>query len=505
MMKCLILSLLAAFAALAPCAVAAAQEPTKLALEGQIKRADHQTYLEVPFDVPAGIERVTVTFDYNRDNRTVIDLGIYDPNGFRGWSGGNKRSFTIATSDATPSYMPGPITPGTWKLLLGVPNIREGSHATYSAEVTLTRANAPAPVSAFFDGPIRQGPGWYRGDFHSHTAHSDGSCDSLSGRRIPCPAFRTLEAAKRAGLDFIAVTEHNAASHHSVLRELQAYYDTMLIIPGREITTFYGHMNIFGPMAPVDFQLASPRLPQIGKLFDQVEAQGGIASINHPGMPSGEDCMGCGWVVKDIDYRRLAAVEIANGGTMRLIGSAEGRFSHIPFWEGLLNQGHRVTAIAGSDSHDPDAGVNRQFPVGKPSTVVFAEDLSQTAIFNGVRSGRVFVDLEGIAGRVVDLRASGREGEARMGGVLRLARGETGRLSIEVRGVENPTVQLVSGAGAPDLRLSERVLAQGVARFSAALPMKGRVYWVRANVRNARGDLIMVSNPIYIQQKPTSS
>jgi hypothetical protein len=117
----------------------------------------------------------------------------------------------------------------------------------------------------------------------------------------------------------------------------------------------------------------------------------------------------------------------------------------------------------------------------------------------------VFVDLEGIAGRVVDLRASGREGEARMGGVLRLARGETGRLSIEVRGVENPTVQLVSGAGAPDLRLSERELAEGVARFSAALPMKGRVYWVRANVRNARGDLIMVSNPIYIQQKPTSS
>src|SRR5262245_42883163 len=77
-------------------------------LGGTLTGEDNQTYRLVPFTVPEGTTRITVDFDYTtRDARTTIDLGVLGPEGFRGWSGGNKRSFTISASDATPSYLPG--------------------------------------------------------------------------------------------------------------------------------------------------------------------------------------------------------------------------------------------------------------------------------------------------------------------------------------------------------------------------------------------------------------
>jgi hypothetical protein len=186
-----------------------------------------------------------------------------------------------------------------------------------------------------------------------------------------------------------------------------------------------GHANVIGPTGPLPFELGSPRLPEISDLLGSIEAQGGIISINHPGMPSGEACMGCGWVAPVPDCTRVTAVEVANGGTMRLTGSVEGQFSHLPFWEALLDRGCRPTAIGGSDSHDPDAPLERQFPVGTPTTVVYARDLSQIAILDGVRSGRVFVDLAGRPGTSVDLSASAGTSMAVMGGGFRLRRMRT--------------------------------------------------------------------------------
>jgi len=91
----------------------AREKAPDLVLTGQIVGADHQTYKPVTFDVPAGVTRLTVAFDYTgKDQKTVIDLGLMDPERFRGWSGGNKRSFTVAVEDATMSYLPGPLPAG---------------------------------------------------------------------------------------------------------------------------------------------------------------------------------------------------------------------------------------------------------------------------------------------------------------------------------------------------------------------------------------------------------
>jgi hypothetical protein len=492
---------LAVLCALIFAPLAVAQTPRMIVLEGDLTRTDHETYRELPFEVPSGIERITITFTYARDQCTVIDLGLYDPNGFRGWSGGNKSSFTIASNDATPSYVAGPILPGTWRLLLGVPNVRTGATTRFRADIRLDPIGTPANSSAFWDGPLRPEAGWRRGDFHNHTGHSDGTCESLSGRRIPCPAFRTIEAAHRAGLDFVAVTDHNTASHTSAMRELQAYYDTLLLIPGREITTFHGHLNVLGPTGPLAFRIGANG-EGLDALLDGVQAQGGIASINHPGLPSGEACMGCGWTVARFDPARIAAVEIANGGAMKLTGAADGPLSSIPFWQGLLDLGLRVTAIGGSDNHDPDAPANRAFPVGRPATVVYAENLSQRALLDGVQSGRVFVDLDGVANRLVDLSLTSRRGPIVMGGIALLGSNERTNIAVRVQGMAGGRVQLLSGAGAPRLVRTEAPVTSADETLEFSLPTPGRAkWWVRADVRDASGRLVLVSNPIYIQPR----
>jgi hypothetical protein len=124
-----------------PAICRAQQSNSDLDLRGTVTYANNQTYVEVPFVVPSGVTRLTVDFSYTeRDKRTTIDLGIFDGERFRGWSGGNKSSFTISETDATPSYLPGPIRPGTWKLILGVPNIRKDVSDEYEAKIHLSHA-----------------------------------------------------------------------------------------------------------------------------------------------------------------------------------------------------------------------------------------------------------------------------------------------------------------------------------------------------------------------------
>src|SRR6185312_9510402 len=155
------------------CALAAfgqAQQPD-VVLRGDVKGSQNNTYIEAPFAVPPGTQRLTVSFRYTgKEQRTTLDLGIEDPHGFRGWSGGNKSTFTVSVSDATPSYLPGELVPGTWKLLIGVPNIRPQSLAAYEATVHFDR-EGKATTDSFSDARPRKGPGWYRGDLHMHTAH----------------------------------------------------------------------------------------------------------------------------------------------------------------------------------------------------------------------------------------------------------------------------------------------------------------------------------------------
>ena len=474
---------------------AAAQD---LTLTGVMARADHQTYREVPFRVPAGTTRLTVEFAYTgKDQKAVIDLGVRDPQRFRGWSGGNKQSFTISDSEATPSYLPGPLPAGVWKLVLGVPNLRPGVEARYIAKVFFEHGTRFAGFSA---APVKPGAGWYRGDLHMHTAHSDGSCLSDRGVRVPCPVFKTLQAAHDRGLNFISVTDHNDTAQNEALRELAPYFDDLLLIPGREITTFHGHANVWGPTAPMDFQLGSARAPDLAAIQTEVEQAGGLISISHPGLPSGENCMGCGWTVRDTDFSRIQAIEAVNGGTLRLPGGAEGVASSIPFWEARLNAGFRITAVGGSDNHDAGIDPVTKTGIGYPTTVVHATALSQPAILAAIRAGHVFVDITGSRDRVLEVSATSGDRTAEMGDALAAPPGAAIRVSVHVTHAAGASLSL-AGDG-PEPRLPDATLAGDDETRGFEVSGDGRRHWLRVDVRGPDGKLWLLGNPIYLNAPP---
>src|SRR5687768_15870170 len=283
---CLVATLLVAFGA-----ANATDRAPDVTLRDTIPDSAFRTYRLLPFDVPQGVKAIEVRFDYTgREQRTTIDVGLLGPGAtfdqtFRGWSGGNKRAFTISKADATPSYLAGPVTAGQWQLLLGVPNIRQGQTSQFTAEVYFQReGTSELPTQP---KPLRAEAGWYRGDLHMHSGHSDGSCATKSGKqRAPCPLFLTLTAAADRGLDFVGFTEHNTNSHVRELTALQPYFDRLLLIPGMEMTTFQGHANAFNLREPVDFRVGSATVPDWNTLLKEAARKGAIVSINQIGRAS---------------------------------------------------------------------------------------------------------------------------------------------------------------------------------------------------------------------------
>jgi hypothetical protein len=428
-----------------------------------------------------------VNFHYTgKEQRAVLDLGIADPDRFRGASGGNKSHFTISETDATPSYLPGAIVPGKWKLLISVPNMRAQVVSHFVAEI---RFDAPSEEVSFIAAPLAAGKRWYRGDLHMHTAHSDGSCMSQGGRQVPCPLFLTVQSAAARALDFIAISDHNTDSQYAEERELQPYFDHLLLIPGREMTTFHGHFNVFGVTQFMDWRV----IPDHRALNDVVRdalAKGGVVSVNHAEAPEGEDCMGCRWVAPPgTDMGLFQAVEVINGGVMM--------FSSAKYWDSQLHDGHRLAAIGGSDNHNAMIPPGEAGAIGWPATVVEAEELSVPAILNGIRAGRTFVDLTASRDKILDFQAVSDGITASMGESMRVSNGATLRVSIHVTAAKGSKAHLLldgkePGATAPmildsvDSTVSTRVTAG-----------PGR-HWLRVEVRDSAGTNELMSSPLYI-------
>ncbi len=479
----------------------AADPAADIVLHGHLKGSDNQTYRSVPFDVPAGVNRVTVQFDYTgRADHTTIDLGLMGPggmkgpDGFRGWSGGSKQLFTVSATDATPSFLPGPVHAGRWTLLLGIPNIRPTSHADYTAKIWFGHPGDPAWQPAVLNPPLRQEAGWYRGDLHMHGAHSDGSCMSQSGnQKVPCPLIFTAQQAVDRGLDFIALSDHNTVSQANDIRELQPYFDRLLMIPAREVTTFQGHANLFGTTDPVDFRVSDAAVPDWNAVLRQAAELHGLVSINHPIRPNDETCMGCGWTPRGaVDLHLVQAVEAVNGIDAMLPDSG------IPFWQNLLNQGYRLTAIGGSDNHDArrTMGLTGGL-IGTPTTVVHAHELSMQAIIEAIRAGHVFIDVQGSRDRLLNLTARVTDKTVEMGDALAAPGGSTVHLAASVSAPAGAHVEiLVDGKVLPPgTDLTVHSPSQIV---SLDWSSDGKKHWIRANVRGASGELLLVGNPVYI-------
>lgn len=362
--------------------------------EGEVP--EQGRFFEIPFDVPPGTRQVRISHsDLSPDN--ILDWGVEDPNGFRGYGGGNEEDLVIGVEAASRSYLAGPLPAGRWKVTVGKAKIKKRP-ARYRVVVTLSATDAGltpqperrpyVPVAAL-SGEAR----WYAGDFHVHSRESGDA-------RPPLDEIATY--ARSRGLDFVHLSDHNTTSTLDFIRDAQARHPALLLVPGVEYTTYKGHANAVGATRYV-----SPRLGE-GISLEQAAAdyaaQGAVFSINHPTYDVGDSCIGCAWELP-IPRNAFQAIEIATGGWDRL-----GRFfteGAIAYWDWALGQGHRLAAIGGSDDHRAGAELNAiQSPIGEPTTMVFARELSVEALLEGVRNGRTVVKLQGPGDPMIELTSS---------------------------------------------------------------------------------------------------
>ena len=349
-----------------------------------------------PVEVPAGTSALRVRLSYQGNPAAPVDLGIFGPGGFRGWSGGERDSFVIAELGSTPGYLTGPVTPGEWQVAVGLHLVpadglpytvtaqplavtgdaltRElAAHAavdplsgaalagtappatgTASTAAVLALPPAPAARPARRPLPAPDGLTWLAGDLHAHTLHSDG---------VMSVAELAAHAAER-GLDFVAVTDHNTVSHHACLGQLSARY-AVTLLPGQEVTTELGHAGVLGDTGWIDF-----RTPAASWLT-AAEAGGGLMSVNHPfaGPHS--------WVHPM--PRKPPLLEVWHWSWLDLSWTTP-----LSWWQAWDSS---AIPVGGSDWHRPGSDA----PLGTPTTWVACADASVAGVLDGLRAGRVSI------------------------------------------------------------------------------------------------------------------
>jgi predicted metal-dependent phosphoesterase TrpH len=183
-------------------------------------------------------------------------------------------------------------------------------------------------------------------DLHIHSTYSDGHA---SVKEI-------IKAAKRRGLDGIALTDHDTMRGIPAARRyIREQRLDLILVPGIEVNTLEGHLLVLGVDKPPE-RMRSPE-----ETIEMAHDLGGIADVPHPYHPF-RHAIGR---IPDAD-----AVEVYN--SKHLFGLANGRAK-------LEAKRRGMSMVAGSDSHFAET-------VGMGVTDIEAEDAD--GVLEAIRLGR---------------------------------------------------------------------------------------------------------------------
>lgn len=460
-----------------------------LELSGTLSAADSGHYRMLSFQVPEGTRRLSVRLDpAGKPKALFVSLGLYGPLAYRGMG---RTEFSVSESEATSPFLPGPIEPGEWKILLAAAQVPAGARWDFKIGIDLdTRLDPPKGVV------LRPGPAWFTGELHSHTGHSDGACLSQNGHAVPCPTFKLVEAAAARGLDFLAITDHNTSATFNEMGFMQPYYDRMLLVRGREMTTFGGHANVWGTAEPVEFRVGYEGRTA-NDFLDSAHAAGGIVSINHPHWPYDARCPGCGWAWKDqTDFARVDGIEVVNGYRQENSWFKAPPGNGVPFWEEQVARGYRITALGGGDDHEGGTGLPHSGP-GRPSNVIYARELSERALLEAISAGHVYVRAEGPDGPIVQLEATRGAQTAIMGDDLNPEPGERVRFRVTVEKSQGAQAVVFYDGRALDDATWTIDADRWSKEFDRAIA--GGRHWLRVEVRDQGGTPLAITNPVYLR------
>jgi len=258
--------------------------------------------------------------------------------------------------------------------------------------------------------------GYVACDTHCHTLTHSGHGDATIGERMI-----TLAAE---GIELPVATDHNKQVDYEPTARAAGVRSRFTPIVGNEVTTEIGHFNVF----PLDPAAPPPdhKGPDWPAIFTAVGSgtPGRLVILNHardvhnnfrPFDPEHHIAI----AGERLDGRtlRVNAMEVINSGTTQ----TDGMRLWLD-WFGLVNRGHRITPVGGSDSHD----VGRHF-VGQGRTYVRCDDADAAAIdrvkaVESLAAGRVAVSFGLLADLEVDEQYGAGElvPAAAAGGTLRI-------------------------------------------------------------------------------------
>ncbi|NBE94766.1 hypothetical protein FE391_26800 [Nonomuraea sp. KC401] len=392
-------------------------------------------YLHCPLDVPDGVGELELVLEYDKIVDVVqIYAVLLEPDGtFRGHvqcpggPGPRRLVIRVGTDGAGPGCVAGPVPAGRWTVRLDLDRHKAPAPYTLTVHATPATGAAPATRSAGREARLREpigGTGWYRGELHSHSTHSDG-------RR---PVADLVRAARGAGLDFLAVTDHFTAAHWPDLdhhiddrddrdhdgrdrRDDDRGRGGVVLLHSMELTSHRGHANLHGLTRWVDTYVDRPGHTMVDVAAD-VHEQGGLVCVNHAF--SGDQA----WRRFDTPWDAVDLIEIAH------LQQGANNDAQIGLWDRLLTSGHRVIGVAGSDCHDPS---DPEQALGQVVTVVHADEGSERGVVDGLRRGRVYV----WRGADIDMQVNG----APMGGTATAPGGRV-QVDVDVR-ADEPVVVFV--------------------------------------------------------------
>lgn len=440
----------------------------------------------LPFDIPKGVTQIEIKkqLDYGPNGSGTVDHGLADPRGagfgmpgFRGWMGGSKADITLTGEPATTSqyYFAGPIQPGRWTLLqwtVGLPPT--GMKYRYTIRLSFDGQTPPdhmPEVPKCDQGVINSKAGWYIGDLHAHTLHSDGrkTLSQLAQQHVD------------AGFDFFVSTDHNTNRAHFDFAEAAREHPKELILYGEEVTHPLMHANVIGckPGSFFDMRIA-PNVPSENHLSDviaQAHRDGAIFSVNHPFNWGTTE-----WRISPAEWKDADAVEVWNGGWF------EANQKTLDHWDTLLQKGRHLVALSGSDTHG--GGVT-----GSPAVHVYAQSLSRDAIVDALRKGHVFISANS-KGPGLYLSIHGKS--ALPGDTISWRAGDSVPVELRIIGGGGMTLRLVWPGGEMKMPVDRHMVT---IRRDIALDSSRSANYIRAELIKPDGKMAALTNPIYITGK----
>jgi hypothetical protein len=217
----------------------------------------------------------------------------------------------------------------------------------------------------------------------------------------------------------------------------------------------------------------------MARIATETCARDQVFIIAHPHSVGDPACTGCKWLYPDMLPGTAQLVEVWNG----VWGGDSNNEPALAMWYDWLNQGLRIVATAGTDTHSPD------YYDYKPGfNVVYAESLSEAALLQALRAGHLYLS----AGPRLEFGARTSDGQAVMMGDVAAG----GACLFALQWEDCPPAATV------------RVIADGQETMQWPAGERGNREWTLSvdqarwcviEIRAADGAMLAVTNPVFLK------